>query len=154
MLGRMNSKPLRRFRYLAAVPSLSALLAIAALAGCDGQFFSSESSDPLQSKTAIATREAPPEHVFHGTLAGEKVFLLLHDCEVFRVDRGASGKIEWTSVVAPEFYPFFTGCVRQALSFDAGVLTATLGRQAFGAGGCCASGGTYRSVDGRNWKKE
>jgi hypothetical protein len=28
-----------------------------------------------------------------------------------------------------------------------------LGRIAFGAGGCCATGGTYRSKDGVLWKK-
>jgi hypothetical protein len=32
-------------------------------------------------------------------------------------------------------------------------ITATLGRIAFGAGGCCATGGTYRSRDGRTWEK-
>ncbi|CAN5365855.1 hypothetical protein BH10PSE18_BH10PSE18_39030 [soil metagenome] len=132
--------------------ALSALLVGAGLSGCDGTP-SSDGPDPLMTEAAIATREAPPEHVFHGTLAGAPAFLVVRDCEVFQVQRNAN-KIEWTSVVKPEFYPFFTVCERQSLTFEAGVLTATLGRQAIGAGGCCASGGTYRSVDGRNWKKQ
>lgn len=39
------------------------------------------------------------------------------------------------------------------LSVVAGTVTVVLGRQAVGAGGCCASDGTYRSVEGRIWKK-
>lgn len=134
--------------------TLSASLAIVGLSACDRlSFLSSEPSDPLLSEAAVALREAPPQLVFQGTLAGESMVLLVHDCEVFQVHRGAGNKIEWTSLVKPEFYPFFTVCERQSLTYEAGVLTATLGRQAIGAGGCCASGGTYRSVDGRNWKK-
>ena len=131
--------------------TLCSLLAISSLSGCD--LLSSEPSDPLLSKEAIATREAPPELVFQGQLAGESQFLLVHDCEVFRVERGDLGRVKWTSVLAPDFYPSWTSCERQSLSFKAGAVTVTLGRQAFGAGGCCATGGTYRSVDGRIWKK-
>lgn len=102
---------------------------------------------------AIAIREASAEQVFKGTLSGEPVFLVAHDCEVFRVQQSTGQAVAWASVLEPEFYPFFTACVRQSLSFDGVAVTATLGRQALGAGGCCATGGTYRSVDGRNWKK-
>ena len=144
MLGVMKSK---HFWHLCS------LFAIVGLTGCDLKLFTPEPWDPLMSEKAIATRQAPPERVFHGTLAGESVFLILDDCEVFRVERSAAGRIEWTSLVKPEFYPFFTGCVRQSMTYKAGVLEVVLGRQAFGAGGCCASGGTYRSVDGRTWKK-
>lgn len=122
-------------------------LALASLAGCE------RPADPRMSKEAIATREAPAERVFQGELGGEPVFLLVHDCEVYRVERGARGAVHWESVLAPDFYPFWTACQRQSLSFDAGALTVTLGRMALGAGGCCATGGTYRSVDGRTWKK-
>ena len=144
MLRFMNAKLLR-------VSGL--LLACASLTGCDIPFFDAQSSDPLMSREAIATREAPAEHVFQGRLAGEPVFLLLHDCEVYRVERSDGGGVRWDSVLAPEFYPFWTACQRQSMTFDAGALTVTLGRMAVGAGGCCATGGTYRSVDGRTWKK-
>lgn len=127
--------------------TLVMLLAAFSLAGCE------RPPDPRMSKEAIATREAPPERVFRGELGGEPQFLLLHDCEVYRVEHGDKGAVHWESVLAPDFYPMWTACQRESMSFDAGVLTVTLGRMAFGAGGCCATGGTYRTVDGRIWKK-
>jgi hypothetical protein len=132
---------------------LGSLVAIAALLpGRELDPFAS-GADPLLSKEAIATRETPPERMLQGQLAGQPTFLLVHDCEVFRVERRDGGGVRWTSVLEPDFYPFWTSCERQSLSVDAGAVTAVLGRRAFGAGGCCASGGTYRSVDGRTWKK-
>jgi len=77
----------------------------------------------------------------------------VHDCEVFRIQDAGRGKPAWERVLAPEPYPFFTRCERQSLAADAGGVTAVLGRMALGAGGCCAAGGTYRSVDGQAWKK-
>lgn len=84
--------------------ALGWLLALCSLPGCDLQRFTATPSDPLMSKEAIATREAPAERVFQGRLAGEPTFLVLHDCEVYRVERREEG-------------------------------------------------GTFRSVDGRTWKK-
>jgi len=86
-------------------------------------------------------------------LAGQPVFLLVHDCEVFLVESLEKDEVRWEKVLAPEPYPFFTSCQRQSIRHEAGVLSVTLGRMAFGAGGCCATGGDYRSTDGRNWKK-
>lgn len=136
-------------------PSLTfiTLLALLGLSGCDLIGGGDESADSRLSKEAIATRDAAPEDVFKGVLAGEPVFLLLHDCEVYRVETGDKGEVRWQSVLAPDFYPMWTACQRQSMSFEKGALTVTLGRMAFGAGGCCATGGTYRSTDGRNWKK-
>lgn len=133
--------------------TLCSLLAMTSLSGCDLGLSSSESSDPLLSKEAIATREAPAQLVYQGPLAGQPTFLLVHDCEVHRVERREGGGVQWTTVLQPDFYPFWTVCQRQSLSVVAGTVTVVLGRQAIGAGGCCASGGTYRSVDGRIWKK-
>lgn len=124
------------------------LLALTALAACDF----AEPPAPL-SRQAQATRDAPPEQVFKGVLAGQPVFLLVHDCEVFLVESLEKDEVRWEKVLAPEPYPFFTSCQRQSIRHEAGVLSVTLGRMAFGAGGCCASGGDYRSTDGRNWKK-
>jgi hypothetical protein len=131
--------------------TLAVLLVLAALAGCDG---APSKPAPELSAEAIATRDAPAERVFQGALAGQPVHLLVHDCEVFRVEARGAGEVLWTSVLAPEPYPFFTSCDRQSLSFAGGTLTAILGRQAFGAGGCCASGGTYRTRDGLTWQKQ
>lgn len=143
---------LRRMKFTRCRTWVS-MLAVISLTGCD--FFTPEPADPLLRKRAIAIREAPPELVFDGKLAGQPIFLIVHDCEVFSVTRAPDQEAaEWTSLVKPEFYPFFTACVRESLSFDGRVMTAVLGRQAIGAGGCCASGGTYRSVDGRVWKKD
>ena len=124
------------------------LLALTALAACDF----AEPPAPL-SRQALATRDAPSEHVFKGVLAGQPVFLLVHDCEVFLVESLDKDEVRWEKVLAPEPYPFFTSCQRQSIRHEAGVLSVTLGRMAFGAGGCCATGGDYRSTDGRNWKK-
>lgn len=131
---------------------LSILLAVAILPGCD---FSEQpkTPPPSMSKEAIATREAPPELVFKGELAGKPAWLLVHDCEVFQVEPLADGGVTWTKVLEPDFYPLWTSCIRQSLKVNAGVVTVELGRQAFGAGGCCASGGVYRSSDGRSWKQ-
>lgn len=127
--------------------ALGLLLVLASLAGCD------QPLDPMMSKEAVATRAAPAELVFQGELGGESMFLLVHDCEVYRVESRGAGQIHWESVLAPDFYPFWTVCQRESMSFKSGALTVTLGRMAFGAGGCCATGGTYRTTDGRNWKK-
>lgn len=104
----------------------------------------------------------PPERVFNGMLGGKPVHLAVHDCKVYRAvpkesgesrESKGSGENGWQMVLEPELYPFFTYCERQSLQADNGVVTVTLGRIAFGAGGCCATGGTYRSRDGELWKK-
>ena len=127
--------------------------ALLGLAGCDQLFSSSKPPDPAMSPEAIATREAPAELKFQGQLAGEPTFLLVHECEVYRVNQTDGGGVQWTSVLAPDFYPMWTSCQRQSMSIKGDELTVTLGRMALGAGGCCATGGTYRSKDGRVWKK-
>ena len=129
-------------------------MATLGLAGCDLIFETKpKPPPPSMSKEAIATREAPPELVFQGPLAGKPSYLLVHDCEVYQVEPQADGGVKWTSVLEPDFYPIWTMCIRQSLEVKAGVATVQLGRQAFGAGGCCASGGVYRSTDGVNWKQ-
>lgn len=92
----------------------------------------------------------PQERVFKGLLAGKPVHLVVHECKVFRATSEEGG---WQMVLEPEPYPFFSYCERQTLLAEGGAVTVTLGRIAFGAGGCCATGGTYRSKDGVRWKK-
>ena len=123
------------------------LLVACLLAGCGRQ-----APGPADAVEA-ALQDAGPGEVFQGVLAGQPVRLVVHDCEVFRIQDAGRGKPAWERVLAPEPYPFFTQCARQSLATDAGGVTATLGRMALGAGGCCASGGTYRSEDGRAWTK-
>ena len=132
---------------------MCAALWLLSLSGCDWQSGTEQAPGTELSKEAIATRNALPEDVFKGELSGQFAHLLLHDCEVFSVQALPGGEVQWESVLAPEPYPFPTACERQSMKFDSGSLTVTLGRRAFGAGGCCATGGTYSSADGRRWKK-
>ena len=137
------------------VSLLLAVGSLLSLSACDLVLWVWGEKEPIPSMTpeAIATREAPPELVFKGQLAGQPVDMLVHDCEVFHVERLPKGGVKWTSVLEPDFYPLWTSCIRQSLKVEKGVMTVELGRQAFGAGGCCATSGVYTSGDGRNWKK-
>ena len=109
--------------------------------------------DEPPSEMEQAIRSAPAERTFKGVLGGKATHLVLHDCKVYYVSAAGRRKLEWVKVLEPDPYPFFTFCERQSLSAEKGVVTVTLGRIAFGAGGCCATGGTYRSADGREWQK-
>lgn len=137
--ARLGLPPLRRH-------ALASAFAVGALAGCGPA--------PVEppNEAALALQAADPADVFKGTLAGQPVHLMAHDCKVFRILAVRGTQADWERVLAPEPYPFFTSCDRQSLEANAdGSVTATLGRMAFGAGGCCATGGTWRSVDGRTW---
>ncbi|GAA6121625.1 hypothetical protein Acidovoranil_37310 [Acidovorax sp. FG27] len=117
---------------------------------------SPDEADPVgkvEAEVEQALRNAAPQEVFTGVLAGQAVRLVVRDCEVFRSQSTPAGPTTWERVLAPEPYPFFTRCERQSMSAEAGGVTARLGRMALGAGGCCASGGTYHSGDGRHWVK-
>ncbi len=105
------------------------------------------------SDAAIAVRDALPEDRFRGRLGDAPVELLARDCKVFGVVRGAGQEVTLTEVLAPAPYPFFTGCERQWLREEGDAVIAVLGRRAFGAGGCCATGGTWRTRDGQTWEK-
>lgn len=105
------------------------------------------------SDAAIAVRDAPPEHHFRGALGGTPVELLVQDCKVFKVVRGTGKTLSLAEVLAPAPYPFFTACQRQSLRQEDDAVVAVLGRMALGAGGCCATGGTWRTRNGQAWEK-
>jgi hypothetical protein len=113
------------------------LTGVALIAGCD------------QPPPAPA---APPSgKEFHARIGALDIHLIADDCKVYHVTKpGAARKL----VLEPEPYPFFTSCERESLTSDSQHVIATLGRRAFGAGGCCATGGTYRSTDGMRWEKQ
>lgn len=138
-------------RTTALARGLTAALCAAALAGCDDPALAPP--DPAQSEAAVALRDAPAARVFEGELGGSRVALLVHDCTLYQFERQAGGGVQWQRILAPEPYPLWTSCVRQSIAVEKGTLIVELGRMAFGAGGCCATGGTYRSKDGRSWKK-
>ncbi|MCD9114683.1 hypothetical protein [Pseudomonas bijieensis] len=97
--------------------------------------------------------DAPPELGFKGMLNGQFAHLVVHDCAVYKIEGQSAKDMTWTVVLKTEPYPFFTSCSRQSLSKGKETVTVELGRMAFGAGGCCATGGTYRTTDGRGWKR-
>ena len=87
-------------------------------------------------------------------VGGHAVELQLGDCNVYKVTHGLLGAIRKTRVLSPDFYLGFTVCTRQSLRKEGEYAIATLCRQAIGAGGGCASSGTYRSRDGDTWERE
>jgi len=86
---------------------------------------------------------------FSANLHGRSIQLIVDDCEVFLL--GADGKRE--RVVTTDSYPMFSSCEREEISADNEYITVYLGRTAFGAGGCCATSGTWRSRDGGYWER-
>ncbi len=82
----------------------------------------------------------------------ENVALQLGDCAVYRVTRSFfKTKIEKS--LSMEFYLGPTICTSQSLTVEGAFAVASLCRQAFGAGGGCARGGTYRTSDAIHWEK-
>ena len=112
-----------------------ALGSLAALAGCKDD--TKLEGDLVTLKVGAATVE-----------------LQLGDCNVYKVTHGWFGSIEKTRVLSPDFYLGFTVCTRQSLRKDGDYAIAALCRQAVGAGGGCASSGTYRSRDGETWERQ
>ena len=93
--------------------------------------------------------------VFRGTVAGRPLALMVRECAVYNLADAPHGDAgDRDAVLEPEFYPWPTVCTREAIAGDAAWVTARLGRTGFGAGGCCATGGTYRTRDGRTWERE
>jgi hypothetical protein len=100
---------------------------------------------------AIAKSEG---RVYRGTLGGRPLALMVHECKVYNLDDVPRKGGKRPSVVEPDFYPWPTVCTRQSIHADTAWVTVQLGRTGLGAGGCCATGGTYRSRDGRVWERE
>src|SRR5687768_4987073 len=91
--------------------------------------------------------------VFRGTIGGRPVALMVHDCKVFDLSDAPRVDGRRPSVLTTEFYPWPTFCMRQSIEADTAWVKVELGRTVFSAGGCCATGGTYRSRDGRIWER-
>lgn len=114
--------------------SCNAGLIVLLLAGCLAE------SPP----SALAEAADRATH-FHTLIGGTPIHLALEDCEVFFVAPDGSRE----QVLDTDFYPVFSVCQRQDVTADADFIRVELGRQALGAGGCCATGGTWRSRDGK-----
>ena len=87
-------------------------------------------------------------------VGGHTVTLQLGDCRVYKVERRFLRGTRKTRVLSMDFYLGFTVCTRQSLRKEGDYAIASLCRQAIGAGGGCASSGTYRTRDGAKWEKE
>lgn len=85
---------------------------------------------------------------------GRTVTLQMGDCRIYKVERNWLGTTHKTRVLSTDFYLGFTACTRQSLSKEGNYAIASLCRQAIGAGGGCASSGTYRTRDGDKWEKQ
>ncbi|EHK68446.1 hypothetical protein [Achromobacter arsenitoxydans] len=127
------------------------LCAASVLAGCEPSLPPPPPGSKLTAET-IATRDAPPEHQFKGVLAGKPIHLLAHNCKVYRVDDAGGGNVSWSLVLEGDLYPLPTSCLSQSLTAEKGGVTAFIGRQALGAGGCCVGTPRHRTSDGVNWK--
>ena len=107
----------------------------------------------LAALAAGCAESAGPEKKLRAEIDGARIELAVQDCKVYLTAHSKEKFRGRDRVLEPEPYPWFTFCERQEISADTRYMTATLGRIAFGAGGCCATGGTYRSRDGRTWEK-
>ena len=123
------------------------LLILVSLLGCEQQTPPSPTSEPALPFTAV-----PPELTFVGTLAGTAVRLVVDDCKVYRNSQDPKRAQDWQKVLETEFYPI-AYCHRQNMRVEKGLVTVQIGDMAFGAGGCCATGGTYTSTDGLVWQR-
>lgn len=115
--------------------SFNAGLIVLLLAGCQGDA-------PPPARVDRATH-------FRAVVGGTPVHLALEDCTVFFV--APDGRRE--EVLSTDFYPMLSACKVQEVSANADFIHVELGRQALGAGGCCATGGTWRSRDVRVWER-
>jgi len=109
-----------------------------------------EPAEPELSKAEFLLRNAPPEQIFKGTLAGKNLHLVVYNCAAYEL-KGESKIMEAIKLFETDFYPFST-CHLESLTVEKGAITIELGRLAFGAGGCCTSRASYRTTDGVKWK--
>ena len=56
----------------------------------------------------------------------------MHKCKVYKVEPGAGENVKWTLVLEGDSSLLPTVCVQQSLTESKGVVTAFIGRQAFG----------------------
>lgn len=122
-------------RLLLARLCAAAVFTGAVLTGCKAQ----ESTAPTKDN---ATH-------FRTEIDGRPIHLALADCEAFIVL--PDGRRE--RVLTTDFYPMISACQRQEASVRDGHVVVELGRQALGAGGCCATEGLWRSRDGMTWER-
>ena len=114
----------------------------------------SEEERTARAADSIVALAAERGLVFRGVVSGQQLAIMVRECKVYNLaDKPRFDGVR-PVLVRPDFYPWPTVCVRESIEGDSAHVTLTIGRQGFGAGGCCATGGTYRSRDGRVWERE
>lgn len=131
---------------LRARHSALCLLILSSLLGCEPQTPIAASPPPLP------FADVPPELSFVGTLSGTAMRLVVNDCKVYRNTQDPQREQDWHKVLETEPYPF-AYCHRQNMRVENNLISVDIGDMAFGAGGCCATGGSYTSTDGLIWKR-
>ena len=126
------------------------LAALAALAACGP----SAGERARRSADSIVAVAGGAGRVYRGTVAGRPLALMVHACKVYDLSDAPGDGGERPVRLEPDFYPWPTVCQRESIAADTAWVTVPLGRTGFGAGGCCATGGTYRTRDGRTWERE
>ena len=141
----------RRLVILRTSASLAvAALAVGALAAC-GPSEAERAALAADSIVALAEAEGL---VLRDTVGGRPLALMVRDCVVHDLADPPRADGRRPVVLRPERYPWPTVCERQSIAVEDDWVFVTLGRTAFGAGGCCAAGGSYRTRDGRRWERE
>ena len=125
------------------------LSSITLLVGC-GPTREERTTRIADSIVAVADRNGL---VLRAIVGGRQLRLMVHDCAVYNLDDPPTPNGRRPAVLETDFYPWPTVCARQAIEADPAGATVTLGKTALGAGGCCATGGTYRTRDGRGWER-
>ena len=123
---------------------------------CATLFACGPSEEEIAAKSAdsiVATATAAGR-VYRGTLGERPLALMVNECKVYNLDDTPRKGGKRPPVLEPDFYPWPTVCARQSIDADTAWVTVQLGRTGFGAGGCCATSGTYRTRDGRVWERE
>lgn len=123
---------------------------IACLVGCGPN----EQERAAHSADSIVALADSGGRVLRATVGGRDLGLMVHDCVVYDLADAPGRDGRRPAVLKPDVYLWPTVCARQSIDADSAWATVTLGRTAFGAGGCCATGGTYRTRDGRAWERE
>ena len=114
----------------------------------------SEEEIIAKSADSIVALAKDSGRVYRGTLGVRPLALMVHECKVYNLEDAPRKGGKRPSVLEPDFYPWPTMCSRQSIEADTAWVFVRLGRTGLGAGGCCATGGAYRTRDGRAWERE
>ena len=144
----------RQARATAVAALAAALAATIACSPSEEELRAREEALAARAADSILAIASADDRVFRGAIDGRPLALAVHECQVWNLDDPPRSDGRRPALVKPDFYPWPTACQRQSIAEDSGWVVVTLGRMGFGAGGCCATGGTWRTRDGRAWERD